>query len=519
MKKVIFIIGLMGVIVSMPLNSNSIKTSPKQWTILVFINGDNNLEDAGIDDMNEMERAIDTTNYNVIVEFDRIPGYDTSNGNWTTTRRYFITPDTINDTIIRSTLIADLGEINMGNPNSIIDFATWGIENYPAEHYSLIIWDHGNGWYKVGGAPQRVSPLLKGISSDETDGDNIGVANGEYAFAMDSIATFLGKKIDILGNDACFMGMQEVAYEVKDYVDFIVFSEYSEPWDGYPYDDILTWLTANPIASPKELAQIIVDKYVASYSGGSQGNDDITQSAVLLDSQFTHTSQCINRFAEELMKVGGRSEPQIDSAYWKTQYLYVDSAWRLHIDIYHFALNIRDSTTLPIIVKEWSDSVIQAIDSAVVREGHHTEGFPLDNCYGLAIYYPNDTTFIDTTYIGLKFAEDLPHWWEFIRGRTIGIEEDRRQITEDRRQKLDIYPNPFIRSAVIGYRLSVKGNVSLVLYDITGRLVKTIYSGIQEKGYHEAKIQGEETWPLQAGIYFIRLDTGEFKTTRKLTIL
>lgn len=82
---------------------------PKKWTIAIFMNADNNLESAAIGDINEMERGIDTSLYNVVVQIDRIPGYDNSNGDWTTTRRYYITPDPLTDTIIRSQLILLMG--------------------------------------------------------------------------------------------------------------------------------------------------------------------------------------------------------------------------------------------------------------------------------------------------------------------------------------------------------------------------------------------------------------------------
>ena len=58
--------------------------------------------------------------------------------------------------------------------------------------------------------------------------------------------------------------------------------------------------------------------------------------------------------------------------------------------------------------------------------------------------------------------------------------------------------------------------MSLELYDITGRLVKTIYSGVQEKGYYEVNVSRVG---LQAGIYFIRLEAEENTVTHKLTIL
>ncbi len=98
-----------------------------------------------------------------------------------------------------------------------------------------------------------------------------------------------------------------------------------------------------------------------------------------------------------------------------------------------------------------------------------------------------------------------------------GVEENTKCKTQD--AKLEIQPNPFIQSTTVKYYIPTNSNVSLSLYDIAGRSVNTIYSGIHEKGYYDVELKGEHMGsPLQAGIYFLRLETGEFKLTRKLTI-
>ena len=88
----------------------------KQWTFLVYLVGDNNLEGAGIDDLNEMEQVGSSDQVNIIVQFDRIAGYDSTNGDWTSTRRYYATQDSLPSTI-SSLLLEDLGELNMGRPS------------------------------------------------------------------------------------------------------------------------------------------------------------------------------------------------------------------------------------------------------------------------------------------------------------------------------------------------------------------------------------------------------------------
>ena len=90
-----------------------------EWTFLVYLDGDNNLEGAGIDDVNEMEMVGSTPEVNIVVQFDRIDGYDTSNGDWDDTRRGIITKDSTS--LIVSNLTS-IGEKNMGDPHPLAEF-------------------------------------------------------------------------------------------------------------------------------------------------------------------------------------------------------------------------------------------------------------------------------------------------------------------------------------------------------------------------------------------------------------
>jgi clostripain len=131
-----------------------------EWTVMVYLDADNNLEGAGIDDINEMEMVGSTSNVNIVVQIDRIPysvldsnnqGYadDISNGDWTDTRRYYITQD-YDPYIINSQLVSNLGELNMGTSSTLINFAKWAVSNYPAKKYLLVIWNHGGGFRSTG---------------------------------------------------------------------------------------------------------------------------------------------------------------------------------------------------------------------------------------------------------------------------------------------------------------------------------------------------------------------------------
>ena len=94
-----------------------------------------------------------------------------------------------------------------------------------------------------------------------------------------------------------------------------------------------------------------------------------------------------------------------------------------------------------------------------------------------------------------------------------GIEESGRPVIEG----YEVYPNPSLGNVVIKYGLNQSSDISLSLYDITGRLLKNIYSGIQEQGSHEFTLSKEDE--LADGIYFICLETGNNKVTKKLVIV
>jgi hypothetical protein len=76
--------------------------------------------------------------------------------------------------------------------------------------------------------------------------------------------------VDLLGNDACLMGMAEVAREVSDSVDFFAGSEETEPGAGWPYNTFLQAWAAKPKANGGEVAQMLTETYVKSYVGQNE---------------------------------------------------------------------------------------------------------------------------------------------------------------------------------------------------------------------------------------------------------
>jgi hypothetical protein len=83
------------------------------------------------------------------------------------------------------------------------------------------------------------------------------------------------------------------------------------------------------------------------------------------------------------------------------------------------------------------------------------------------------------------------------------------------------HPNPFNPSTVIGYEIASDANVTLAIYDVTGKLVRTLVNEFQMKRAYNVTWDGRDNMgtPVASGAYFYRLETPTFTETRKLLLL
>ena len=243
-------------------NNNETVTSDKaKWTFMTYIS-DSDLEYFAIEDMIEMERVGSTDEVNIVVQIDRWDGYDKpdwnddSNGDWETAKRYLITKENKGDHVIGSTAIEDIGEINTGDPDELVEFVQWTQENYPAEHYALNIWNHGSG--ATGVAYEQSCPDYCWEYGNEADKLELSEIDG----ALNEITNNGENKLDIVGFDACLMATIEVVEAVAPYSDIMIGSEILEPGDGWDYS-FLQLIVDNPSTNPEQLGAKIVDTFVA----------------------------------------------------------------------------------------------------------------------------------------------------------------------------------------------------------------------------------------------------------------
>lgn len=227
----------------------------KEWTLLVFLNGHNNLDSFGAANINQMEQLGSTDKINIVVQWASL-------GTPNDTKRLYVKQDH-NTWSVTSPVVEHMGKVDMGDYHNLSEFIQWGVKNYPAKHIFVDVWDHGSGWHPFAATERmRHGFGATDISWDDTTGNFI--TTKQLGLALNESAQALGRKIDIYGSDACLMAMVEVAAEMRDSVDYFVGSQELEPGAGWPYHDILAqWSQASQ--SPSQVVGIVVDQYVAYY--------------------------------------------------------------------------------------------------------------------------------------------------------------------------------------------------------------------------------------------------------------
>jgi hypothetical protein len=381
----------------------------KKWTFMVYLDADNNLESDGLNDFKEMAKVGSSGSVNIVVQMDRIQGETGAYGDWADTRRFLVGLG--DDPAVPP--LQNLGEQNMGDPAVLTDFVKWAVSSYPAEHYALIVWNHGGGWRDMmmramGGAVGRApgapagappaTPVVKAVAVDDTDGDMLYMREVQTAIGDALVALGPGRKLDIVGFDACLMGMVEVAYALRDVALYVVGSEESEPGSGWPYDKILGPLAANPAKTPAELATDIVHKYADSYDPNNPDYTSITQSAVDISKLGTLASK-IDAFTAVAVSEWDKLKAARSNS---LAYHPSGSPYFWGTDLWDFADEVWQRAAAADL-KSAAAGVKAAVEDFVIAERHGTDA---GGSHGVAIYFPPSASAFNNDPEHTGYAQD-----------------------------------------------------------------------------------------------------------------
>lgn len=368
-------------LIIMPVHATTISQEPKleniqrikPWTTLFYLDVD---YDSGNYDALEQEfrdEIASNQNLNVIVIQDKEtePAY-----------MYYIEENH------SKTLLAEMGEINMGDYQTLSDFIAYGKDNYPAERYLLYVYDHGGGW--------------KGACMDTTNNDILTM--DEFQKALKETGG-----VDIIAFFACLMASIESIYELRDLVDVYIGSEdlgYFSWWNGV-CGDMNQLLTTNPNITTDEASYELVNYFPDHPNGAS---DLLTMSAIkvekielLVEEIHTLHKYYISHWLQYYKPIKQAHE----ATYMLADYLQWAEVFEEY-DLRGYLENLPKCTG--------SEKALQLFDEAVLT---HVKGSERPDTYGLNVFFPSQISphGLCREYKDAGLALDLPAntcWNEFL---------------------------------------------------------------------------------------------------------
>ena len=275
------------------------------WLVMIYLAGDTNLTEEMVLALQSLVAAGPPAGDKIMAQFD-------PSGMGLATQRYDLSksaptrPD--GRVYLEDFRVSSSPEINTGSADALRHFIEWAHDRYGRDdgqkyRHLLILSGHGSGTTE--------DFLLR----DENAADSLSI--GELAEALEDATTYITggdetrRKIDILGMDACFMSMFEVAYEIRKHVGILIGAEGLEPEFGWPYSRILAEARRRrpdqdvEYMTPRSLADLIVTEYVEFYSDYDRTAGRSADLAAIdlarmddLGAEIDELAKCLTRAAE-----------------------------------------------------------------------------------------------------------------------------------------------------------------------------------------------------------------------------
>jgi len=361
--------------------SNTVTATTADCTLFLFmlyLNGDNDLYRYIARALQSLERATANPNVKIVVLVDGDQNGDTQ-------RLVF------EATSIQREL---LGELNMGNPQTLQEFVRWARDRYPARYSYLALAGHGNG--------------LVGIGPDQNSGNDV-LEPWEISQALRAATNNGQRKIDIVHYDACSMALLEHAYELRNYAGYLIASQYLA-WSVFAYQNYAEQVTLQGVpmleslneaiaevsaaSTPRSLATQIAERYFghAALIGSPRtisvldlGHVESVMQALdqlltLLQNNLQSVKTDLQRARQNVQKFDSR-EP-----------LYKITQEDEYIDLVHWASLVQSipNSSINAAAQQVLDRVRNQLVVVSRRESGNIDNLSinLDNANGVSIYFP-----------------------------------------------------------------------------------------------------------------------------------
>lgn len=278
---------------------------------------------------------------------------------------------------------------SMGDPQTLYDFLSWGVNNHPADKTGVIFWNHGGG-------------TLDGSEFDEVFGDD-SLSLAEMEQAMDTVSQEMSEPFEFIGFDTCLMATLENAYMLSPYAGYLVSSEEIEPGGGWDY---LTWgqyLSDNPAATGAELGQVICDSY---YAKCEQSGTDVFATLSVVDlSMVAPVVEAFDALSGDLE--ANVNDPdyfaEIARGAGRSQSYGADSpgeGYTNQVDLGNLAANLNENLEI-----SGAEDLLYALQEAVL---YQVAGSIHANASGLSVFFPMTVSEGDLENLEGSYSEVAP---------------------------------------------------------------------------------------------------------------
>ena len=302
-------VALLAVCCLFALSFAGVSHAQAKYTIAVYLDSDNNLDDWAQKDLNEMMSVGSTPELNIVVFWDRADGpayaYQVLNGKL----------KLLDDFMLNGTKLNG-AEPNMGDPATLKAWVDYTTTNFRSEKYVLVLWDHGDDY--------RGAMYDSHIPQDGFD----------LLSHQEIVGSLYGTHIDALIYGACVMQMIEVSYEYAASglkVDYLLANEAYDPMDGYPWDTILGKLvtslqSATPM-SPQQFCRMCVNEYVYYYDNLGKAYSQAVTLSVLDMSRVTEVANNIKGMLDGMRMDLGNYFNMVNSARSHANLPWSENGW------------------------------------------------------------------------------------------------------------------------------------------------------------------------------------------------
>lgn len=411
----------------------ALSSTKKPWTIIIFIAADNDLRGFAIRNLQQIATIGSNEYVNLVIHLDT-----RLKGNRKITKRFYVEK---NNLVHLNANDPTTQRMDSGNPQTLISCCRWGISNFPADNYGLILWNHGTGDIDPGFG-RIVNPIAlftfnetthmldldrsislldfinsRGMCWDDSTGHYL--TNPSLDGALTEICKLLPKKrFDFIGFDACLMAEIEIASYISKHASVMIGSQEVELGPGWHYQKALAPFKQKAVTTA-ELAKHIVKAFDETYSNITS---DYTLSAINLES-LTELEHNINITAilltECLAKQKNRSVKRAIAAS-KHRHVCTHFSEPSYIDLYHLYANLQANIKHFAFLNEQEGAQLVSKLNANLEKGKkliteiviaNKTGKHLTNAHGISIYFPDSR--IHSSYEKLSFAQNA--WLSFLK--------------------------------------------------------------------------------------------------------